>query len=317
MKPHHDLKSPDKHKTACDSCGKKGCSAAHRQEHESEEEFTERRTLQSRLCHIRHKIVVLSGKGGVGKSTVSVNLAMALVMAGKRVGLLDVDIHGPSIPTMLGIENEKLHGGEDGLTPVLVGNLAVMSLGFILKNQDEAVIWRGPRKMSAIRQFLTEVIWGDLDCLIIDSPPGTGDEPLSVCQLIGDMDGAIIVTTPQKVAAVDVRKSVTFCRQLGVPILGVVENMNGFVCPKCGEITQIFPVGEGSRVAEDMDLPFLGSIPIDPDIALAGDNGQAFVQQFQESPTAKIMGMIVAPLLALVETGPTETLVVQKLVPIC
>lgn len=308
MKPSQERKVPDKQKTACASCGKKSCSAAQRQDNESEEEFSQRQTLQSRLCRIRHKIVVLSGKGGVGKSTVSVNLAMALVMAGKRVGLLDVDIHGPSIPTMLGIENEKLHGNGDGLTPVFVGNLAVMSLGFILKNQDEAVIWRGPRKMSAIRQFLTEVIWGDLDCLVIDSPPGTGDEPLSVCQLIGDMDGAIIVTTPQKVAAVDVRKSVTFCRQLGVRVLGVVENMNGFVCPKCGEITQIFPVGEGSRVAEDMGLPFLGSLPIDPDIALAGDNGQAFVQQFKGSPTAKIMEKIVAPLLALVETGPAEIL---------
>jgi Mrp family chromosome partitioning ATPase len=306
MKPHQDRKSPEQQKTACASCSKKSCSATQRQDNESEEEFSQRQKLQSRLCRIRHKIVVLSGKGGVGKSTVSVNLAMALVMAGRRVGLLDVDIHGPSIPTMLGIENEKLHGDEDGLTPVFVGNLAVMSLGFILKNQDEAVIWRGPRKMSAIRQFLTEVNWGDLDCLVVDSPPGTGDEPLSVCQLIGDMDGAIIVTTPQKVAAVDVRKSVTFCRQLGVRVLGVVENMNGFVCPKCGEITQIFPAGEGSRVAEDMGLPFLGSLPIDPDIALAGDNGQAFVQQFKGSPTARIMEKIVAPLLALVETGPAE-----------
>jgi ATP-binding protein involved in chromosome partitioning len=317
MKPHQNLKSPDKNKTACDSCGKKSCSATQRQDNESEEEFSERQTLQSRLCHIRHKIVVLSGKGGVGKSTVSVNLAMALAMAGMRVGLLDVDIHGPSIPTMLGIENEKLHGSEDGLTPVFIGNLAVMSLGFILKNQDEAVIWRGPRKMSAIRQFLTDVIWGDLDCLVIDSPPGTGDEPLSVCQLIGDMDGAIIVTTPQKVAAVDVRKSVTFCRQLGVPILGIVENMNGFVCPKCGEMTRIFPVGEGGRVAEDMGLSFLGSIPIDPDIALAGDNGQAFVRQFNQSPTARIMEKIVAPLLALVETGLAETLIAQEVVPVC
>lgn len=315
MKSGNQQKTPEKPKTACDSCGKKSCSATQRQDHESEDEFAERRTLQSRLCHIRHKIVVLSGKGGVGKSTVSVNLAMALVMAGKRVGLLDVDIHGPSIPTMLGIENEKLHGSEDGLVPVFIDNLAVMSLGFILKNQDEAVIWRGPRKMSAIRQFLTDVIWGDLDCLIIDSPPGTGDEPLSVCQLIGDMDGAVIVTTPQKVAAVDVRKSVTFCRQLGVPILGVVENMNGFICPKCGEVTRIFPVGEGSRFADNMDLPFLGSIPVDPDIALAGDNGQAFVQQFKESPTARIMEKIVAPLLALVDTDSAEMLVVQEMVP--
>lgn len=306
MNPTQGRKAVDKQKTACDSCGKTNCSAARRQDHESVEEFSKRQTLQSRLCRIRHKIVVLSGKGGVGKSTVSVNLAMALAMAGKRVGLLDVDIHGPSIPTMLGIENEKLHGSEDGLIPVFVGNLAVISLGFILKTQDEAVIWRGPKKISAIRQFLAEVSWGDLDCLVIDSPPGTGDEPLSVCQLIGDMDGAIVVTTPQKVAAVDVRKSVSFCRQLGVRVLGIVENMSGFVCPKCGEITQIFPVAEGNRIADDMGLTFLGSLPIDPDIALAGDQGQAFVQRFKGSPTAKIMEKIVAPLLVLVETGPVE-----------
>jgi Mrp family chromosome partitioning ATPase len=259
-------------------------------------EFEDRQALQSRLCRIRHKIVVLSGKGGVGKSTVAVNLAAALMLSGKRVGLLDVDIHGPSIPTMLGLERERVRGSEDGLLPVDVGGLQVMSLGFLLGHQDDAVIWRGPMKMNVIKQFLKDVVWGDLDYLIIDSPPGTGDEPLSVCQLIGALDGAVIVTTPQKVAAVDVRKSITFCRQLHVPVLGVVENMSGFACPKCGEVTQILPSGGGRRIAEDMNVPFLGAIPMDPKIAEAADSGRALLGQDSASPLARAMNEIITRL---------------------
>jgi Mrp family chromosome partitioning ATPase len=243
--------------------------------------------------------VVLSGKGGVGKSTVAVNLAMALMLKGKRVGLLDVDIHGPSIPTMLGLEGKVIGEGEDGLIPIDLDGMKVMSLGFILQNQDDAVIWRGPLKANIIKQFLKDVIWGDLDYLIIDSPPGTGDEPLSVCQLIAPLDGAVIVTTPQKVAAVDVRKSITFCRQLKVPILGVVENMSGFSCPKCGEVTQILPVGAGKSIAKDMSVPFLGSIPMDPEIAQSCDSGQAFIQHYAKTPTAEIMRQIIEPIAAL------------------
>jgi ATP-binding protein involved in chromosome partitioning len=259
-------------------------------------EFEDRQALQSRLCRIRHKIVVLSGKGGVGKSTVAVNLAAALMLSGKRVGLLDVDIHGPSIPTMLGLERERVRGSEDGLLPVDVGGLQVMSLGFLLGHQDDAVIWRGPMKMNVIKQFLKDVVWGDLDYLIIDSPPGTGDEPLSVCQLIGALDGAVIVTTPQNVAAVDVRKSITFCRQLHVPVLGVVENMSGFACPKCGEVTQILPSGGGRRIAEDMNVPFLGAIPMDPKIAEAADSGRALLGQDSASPLARAMNEIITRL---------------------
>lgn len=284
----------------CSTCKETACSAARRRQNESDKDLAQRQRLQSRLCRIRHKIIVLSGKGGVGKSMVAVNLAISLANAGRRVGLLDIDIHGPSIPTMLGLENEQVHGSADGMSPIVVGNLSVMSIGFILKNHDEAVIWRGPLKIAAIRQFLSDVEWGDLDCLVVDSPPGTGDEVLSVCQLIGDADGAILVTTPQKLSAVDVRKSATFCRRLQVPILGVIENMNGFVCPKCGEITHILPAGEGRRLAQDMDIPFLGSIPLDPEIAIASDGGQAFVDQFGKSATAGIMAEIVAPLLKLV-----------------
>jgi ATP-binding protein involved in chromosome partitioning len=285
--------SPDEKKT-CETCGDTKCPASKRDNGESEEEFEDRRKLQSRLCRIKHKIVVLSGKGGVGKSTVAVNLAAALMMAGKRVGLLDVDIHGPSIPTMLGLERERIQGSEGGLLPIDISGLKVMSLGFLLQNQDDAVIWRGPMKMGVIKQFLKDVAWGDLDYLIIDSPPGTGDEPLSVCQLIGALDGAVIVTTPQKVAAVDVRKSITFCRQLQVPVLGVVENMSGFVCPKCGEVTQILPSGGGKRIAKDMNVPFLGAIPMEPKIAEAGDSGRAWFGQDPASSMARVMNEIIA-----------------------
>ncbi len=286
-------------KGTCETCGDKDCSAATRKKDESDQDFADRQALESRLCRIRHKVVVLSGKGGVGKSTVAVNIAVALRMAGKRVGLLDVDIHGPSVPTMLGLENEKLQGGADGLLPVDLAGLKVMSLGFLLNDQDQAVIWRGPMKNGVIKQFIKDVAWGDLDYLIVDSPPGTGDEPLSVCQLIGKLDGAVVVTTPQKVAAVDVRKSITFCRQLGVPVLGVVENMSGFVCPKCGEISAVFSSGGGQRIATGMNVPFLGSIPIDPLITESCDNGRPFVRHFAASPTAEIMQEIIRPLLAL------------------
>jgi Mrp family chromosome partitioning ATPase len=266
---------------------------------EPKEEFEDRRKLQNRLSRIRRKILVLSGKGGVGKSTVAVNLAAALTLAGKQVGLLDVDIHGPSVPTMLGLEGAAIRGDQGNLIPVEHAGLKVMSIGFFLNSPDEAVIWRGPMKMSAIKQLLKDVAWGDLDFLIIDSPPGTGDEPLSVCQLIGKVDGAVIVTTPQKVAAVDVRKSISFCRRLGVPVLGVVENMSGFVCPRCGEITPILRSGGGRRIAEDMQVPFMGSIPIDPQMAEAGDGGSAFIQRYAASPTAVILREILKPIEAM------------------
>jgi ATP-binding protein involved in chromosome partitioning len=279
--------------SACQTCNDASCSAAHKKNDESEKDFKDRQALQARLCRIKSKIIVLSGKGGVGKSTVAVNLAAALILEGKRVGLLDVDIHGPSIPTMLGLEGVPIRAGEKGLIPVDLEGLKVMSLGFLLGNPDEAVIWRGPMKMNVIRQFLKDVDWGELDVLVVDSPPGTGDEPLSICQLIDDLDGAVIVTTPQKVAAVDVRKSITFCRRLQVPVLGVIENMNGFACPACGVVTPIFRDGGGNRIAQDMGVPFLGSIPIDPKIAEAGDGGRVFLRHFSQSPTAEIMRRVI------------------------
>ncbi len=259
------------------------------------EEQKGKRQLDQKLSRIKKKIVVLSGKGGVGKSTVAVNLAVSLMLSGKRVGLLDVDIHGPSIPTMLGLEQEKVGGSGGEIVPVPLGDLKVLSIGFFLNSRDDAVIWRGPMKMGVIKQFLKDVAWGDLDFLIVDSPPGTGDEPLSVIQLLGRVDGALIVTTPQRVAAVDVRKSVSFCRQLGVPVTGVVENMSGFVCPHCGKETPILCSGGGRSISEDMKVPFLGAIPIDPQIAQSCDRGLAFIHHYGDSPTAARMRDIIRP----------------------
>ncbi|MFP4383380.1 MAG: P-loop NTPase [Spirochaetia bacterium] len=228
------------------------------------------------MNEIKHTVVVLSGKGGVGKSTVAVNLAVSLAEQGYRTGLLDVDIHGPTVPYMLGLENRVLQGRDGELFPVLHGALKVVSIGFMLKDPDDAVIWRGPVKTGVIRQFLDDVVWGGLDYLIIDSPPGTGDEPLTVCQNIKNPDGAVIVTTPQRIAAVDVRKSVTFCRKVNMPVLGVVENMSGMICPKCGELYPIFGSGAGHTISLDMNIPFLGSIPFDPVIGRKADEGEGF-----------------------------------------
>lgn len=270
-----------------------------RKQGESDQDFKERQKLESKLCRIQRKIVVLSGKGGVGKSTVAVNLAVALMIEGWSVGLLDADIHGPSVPTMLGLEGRKPVTGDGEILPVELGGLKVMSLGFFLSSHDDAVIWRGPMKMGALKQFLGDTAWGDLDFLIIDAPPGTGDEPLSICQLIGDLDGAVIVTTPQRVAEVDVRKSVSFCRKLDVPVLGIVENMSGFVCPRCGEVTQVFRSGAGRRIAVDMGVPFLGSIPMNPDVAEASDAGRPYIHAYAGSATAAAMQEIIGPIAGL------------------
>ncbi len=290
----------------CSSCSASGCSSAQQTKPKPKPEHAGPRhaapgqddaKLKDRLGRIQKKIIVMSGKGGVGKSTVAVNIAMAAMMSGRRVGLLDVDLHGPSVPTMLGLEGQRLVGDEDGMLPVQIGGLNVMSVGFLLESADSPVVWRGPLKMGAIRQFIEEVNWGDLDLLVIDVPPGTGDEPLSICQLISDLDGAVIVTTPQKVAAVDVRKSISFCKELGVRVLGVVENMSGFACPKCGEVTQILREGGGRKMAEEMNVPFVGSIPIDPMIAVSGDEGKAFVEMKEGSPAAQAFRDIVAAII--------------------
>ncbi len=259
----------------------------------------EQKKINARMAQIKNTICVLSGKGGVGKSTVAVNLATALAEAGKKVGLLDVDIHGPSVPTMLGLGHHPLVGDADGVEPIIAGSLKVMSVGFLNEDADNPFIWRGPMKMGVIKQFLGDVEWGALDYLIIDCPPGTGDEPLSICQLIENPTGAVIVTTPQKVAAVDVRKSLRFCSKLEMPVLGIVENMSGFACPKCGEVVHIFHAGGGETMATDFDVPFLGALPLDPSIGLACDAGEPFIQSHAASETAQILRQIIKPLLSL------------------
>jgi ATP-binding protein involved in chromosome partitioning len=267
---------------------------------EEVEEIKEKLALQDNISRIKHKIIVLSGKGGVGKSTVATNIAIALSLKGQKVGLMDVDIHGPSIPKMLGLEGQTLKGTETGLAPIVyTDNLRVISIGFILRTQDDAVIWRAPLKHKLIRDFLTDVKWGELDYLVVDSPPGTGDEPLSVVQLLGDADGAIVVTTPQDVALTDVRKAITFCRQVNLPIIGVVENMSGFVCPYCGKTVDIFKRGGGQEMAREMRVPFLGRIPLDPKIVETGDSGKPYLQYYKDSETTKAFNMVIEPILYL------------------
>lgn len=256
--------------------------------------------VYDRMKNVRHKLLVLSGKGGVGKSTVSANIAVALAASGKKVGLLDIDVHGPSIPKMFGVEGMQVTGTESSIFPFEIGeNIKLMSIGFLLRTSDDAVIWRGPMKHSVIKQFLGDVEWGELDYLIVDSPPGTGDEPLSIAQLIPNVDGAIIVTTPQDVALLDVRKCINFCKQLSLPVLGVIENMSGFVCPHCGKRTDIFKSGGGERMANDFGVPFLGRVPIDPSIVEASDDGQPVVLSHPEKTAAKEFAKIASPLLAL------------------
>lgn len=265
----------------------------------------EEEALARRLGQIGRKILVLSGKGGVGKSTVAANLAIALAQAGQRTGLLDVDIHGPSIPRLLGLEGQMAGSSADGIEPVQYdARLKVMSVGFLLRSRDEALIWRGPLKMGVIKQFLKDVEWGELDFLVVDCPPGTGDEPLSAAQLLGKPDGAVIVATPQELAISDVRKCATFCRLLGLPVLGVIENMSGFVCPHCGEASDIFKSGGGEAMAAEMGIPFLGRIPLDPQVVLAGDRGDLFAQARKDTETARAFRKAFQPILDLAARVP-------------
>jgi len=263
----------------------------------------EREQVRVRVAGIKQRILVLSGKGGVGKSTVAANLAVSLAGRGSRTGLLDVDIHGPSIPQILGLNDVPPEPAGPGhgsalLHPVPASdNLHVMSIGFLLESRDTAVIWRGPMKYNVIKQFLKDVDWGDLDYLVVDSPPGTGDEPLSVAQLLGTPSHAVIVTTPQELSLSDVRKCITFCRQVGVSVLGVVENMSGLVCPHCGEEINVFKTGGGRKMADEMGVPFLGSVPLDPRIVDAGDDGTPYVERFTDSPVGEAFAAIVQRVL--------------------
>ncbi len=233
------------------------------------------RMITDSLARIKRKILVMSGKGGVGKSTVAAYVALLLSREGFRVGLMDVDLHGPSIPHLLNIKGGlDMREEEKVVKPFAFSEkLGVVSLEMLLGDRDAAVIWRGPLKISAIRQFISDIEWGPLDFLIVDSPPGTGDEPLTVAQTIPDAE-ALIVTTPQEISLADVRKSINFCKQVDMKMLGLVENMSGFVCPHCGETIDLFGRGGGERTAQESGMPFLGAIPADPRMVELGDQGK-------------------------------------------
>ena len=260
----------------------------------TEETIQEETKLQNALGQIKHIIIVMSGKGGVGKSTVSSNLAATLSMQGNQVGIMDVDITGPNIPKMFGVEKEPIRAENDMLIPVMVPpSLKIMSMAFLLPSPDSPVMWRGPVKMGAIKQFIEDVNWGYLNYLIIDMPPGTGDEALSIVQLIPKADGMVIVTTPQEVALLDSRKSLRFGAETNIPIIGIVENMSGFVCPCCGEVTNIFKSGGGEQAAKELNVQFLGKVPIEPAVADAGDSGMPVVLKYPDSASAKAFESII------------------------
>lgn len=275
--------------SSCSSCGaQNSCASASKNGgngHCSDAMQQQEIAIASNLASIKHKIFVMSGKGGVGKSSVTVNLATALAMHGKKVGILDVDIHGPSIPRMLGLSSsiEMDADGKMMLPAVYNDNLAVMSMDALLMDKDQAILWRGPKKTAAIRQFLSDVKWGTLDYLVIDSPPGTGDEHMTILQTIPDAE-CIAVTTPQEVSLADVRKALDFLHHTKATILGVVENMSGLICPHCRQEIDLFKKGGGIALANKYDIPFLQAIPLDPFTVVSADTGKPIVEMEGESP---------------------------------
>lgn len=257
----------------------------------------EKAKINKALEKMKNKVLVFSGKGGVGKTTVAANLGLALAKKGLKVGLMDVDIHGPNLAKMLGVEGKRMGMAGKGIAPVMVtDNLKLVSMAFLLENPDLPVIWRGPLKMKAIQQFLGDVLWEELDWLIVDSPPGTGDEPLSVAQLI-PATYAIIVTTPQEVSVLDSRKAVSFARSLNLRIMGIIENMSGLICPYCGKKIDLFKEGGGEKAALELGVPFLGRIPIDPNVVISGDSGRAFILNQPDSEAAKSFNSVVEKIL--------------------
>ncbi|XP_049759534.1 cytosolic Fe-S cluster assembly factor NUBP2 isoform X6 [Loxodonta africana] len=254
------------------------------------------------LAGVRHIILVLSGKGGVGKSTISTELALALRHAGKKVGILDVDLCGPSVPRMLQAQGCAVHQCDNGWVPVFVDqeqSIALMSVGFLLETPDEAVVWRGPKKNALIRQFVSDVVWGELDFLVVDTPPGTSDEHISAVEALRPYQplGAVLVTTPQAVSVGDVRRELTFCRKTGLPVIGIVENMSGFVCPHCAECTNLFSVGGGEELARHAGVPFLGSVPLDPQLVRSLEEGRDFIQEFPKSAAFPALASIAQKIL--------------------
>jgi len=252
------------------------------------------------LGKIKNKILVMSGKGGVGKTSTSVNLSIALANKGYNVGIMDVDLHGPDVPRMLGLEGLPQVNENKKLNPISCSeNLKAISIESFTPNKDDAIIWRGPLKFSAIKQFIGDVDWGNLDFLIIDAPPGTGDEPLTVAQTISDAK-AIIVTTPQEVALADVRKSINFCKTVKMEIFGLIENMSGFSCPHCGEMVELFGSGGGEKTAAQMGVGFLGRIPFDPKMVACGDSGTRYQEAHNDSTVTKAFADIAQAMSKLV-----------------
>jgi Mrp family chromosome partitioning ATPase len=283
--------TPDECSGKCDTCDTTdNCNDPKKKQQQEDQQ------RKANLSKIKHKIAIISGKGGVGKSTVTANLAASFRQNSKKVGVLDADIHGPCIPKMLGLKGRTLTGGFDGKFLPVVGKMGikVVSMDFLLENDEEPVIWRGPLKMRAIQQFITDVDWGELDYLFVDLPPGTGDEPLSVIQLIPDLDGVIIVTMPSEVSEAVVKKSVSFAKAAEVPVIGIIENMSGYVCPDCGKKVDIFKSGGGKKIAQDLSVPYLGSIPIDPTVCSDADKGLPFIVENKESAAAKAFTEIIA-----------------------
>jgi len=256
--------------------------------------------VKSSLDKIKNKMIVMSGKGGVGKTSTSVNLSLALANKGHNVGIMDVDLHGPDVPRMLGLSGMPEVNANKKLNPMRVSeNLKAISIESFTPSKDDAIIWRGPLKFSAIRQFIGDVDWGELDFLVIDSPPGTGDEPLTVAQTISDTK-AVIVTTPQEVALADVRKSINFCKTVKMQIFGLIENMSGFSCPHCGEMIELFGYGGGERTAKEMGIQFLGRIPFDPRVVACGDSGACYQEVHTDSLVTKAFAGVADKLSQLV-----------------
>jgi len=271
---------------------------------DADKKAKEEKQLQENIDRIKHKLIVISGKGGVGKSTVSVNLAYSLALSGKKVGILDIDIHGPSIAKMLGIEGQKLGYSDKNNRPMPIKvqeNLYAMTIASLLQSADEPVIWRGPLKMGVIKQFLQDIEWPELDYLIVDNPPGTGDEPLSIVQILKNVDGSLIVSTPQDVAFLDARKTIIFSQKMSVPVFGIIENMSGFTCPHCGEKVDIFHGNGAVKAANDFDVEVLGKIPIDVNIVDTSDAGLPYIKYFSNRLGAKEMKNIVKKIINKVE----------------